>query len=76
MKKYVSSMVFGLVGACFGFTICFVYLVLSTREPLEKGREAERAMRNFAHLSIHHDVDRRTYFTIPELLPPAITKAQ
>jgi hypothetical protein len=65
MRKYISAMVFGFVGACAGFTICFVYLVLPTREPLERGQEAQRAMLVFSHLSLSHDAQGKTYFTIP-----------
>src|SRR5687768_9312146 len=33
MKKHISTMVFGCLGVCAGFTICFVFLVVPERGP-------------------------------------------
>ena len=65
MKKHISSLVFGIVGICSGFALCFLYLVLPTREPLERGHAVEQAMKVFSHLSHHHDNERGSYFTLP-----------
>jgi hypothetical protein len=31
MKKHLSSLTFGCLGLCVGFTLCYVYLVLPQR---------------------------------------------
>lgn len=31
MKKHLSSLLFGSLGLCVGFTLCYVYLVLPER---------------------------------------------
>jgi hypothetical protein len=33
MKKHLSSLLFGCLGLCAGFTLCYVYLVLPERTP-------------------------------------------
>lgn len=51
MKKHVSSIVFGCVGLCAGFTFCFVYLVIPERGSSEvqaPGRSELLALRRAA----------------------------
>ena len=67
MKKYISSVVFGTVGVCAGFALCFVYLVMPQRDAVERGREAQQAMAPFSKVAFHHD-ERGQYITLPDMI--------
>ena len=67
MKKYVSSVVFGTVGVCAGFALCFVYLVMPQRDAVDRGREAQQAMAPFSKIAFHHD-ERGQYITLPGMI--------
>ena len=67
MKTYISALVFGSVGVCAGFALCFVFLVLPEREAGEKGRQAQQAMSVFSKLTFHYD-ERGQYITLPGMI--------
>lgn len=60
MKKHLSSFVFGSLGICAGFTLCFVYVAL----PLREAGDATPHPTSFSRLALHYGHDG-TYFTIP-----------
>ena len=67
MKRHISSLVFGTLGAAAGFALCFVYFVLPQADALQRGQEAQQAMKVFSKLSLHHD-ERGSYFTLPGMV--------
>ena len=67
MKRHISSLVFGTLGAAAGFALCFVYFVLPRADALQRGQEAQQAMTVFSKLSIHYG-ERGQYFTLPGMI--------
>ncbi|MBP9903832.1 MAG: hypothetical protein V9H26_08025 [Verrucomicrobiota bacterium] len=60
MKKHLSSFMFGTLGLCAGFTLCFVYIAL----PLQNTVAATLHTTPLSGLVLHGGKDG-TYFTLP-----------
>ena len=64
MKKHLSSVMFGCIGLCVGFTLCYVYLVLPKRA-------ARANPPQWIALQARNQLDWRPYVIEP-MIPPRI----
>ena len=71
MKKHLSSIVFGCLGLCAGFTICYVVLVIPTHEAKPTAFTSGPRMVFYAPRDGHSQLDWRPQIIQP-MLPPNI----
>jgi hypothetical protein len=60
MKKYISSIVFGCLGICLGFSLCYVRLVLP-----EQMAKLDAPKPLFPKLALRISPDGQTVLTVP-----------